>query len=52
MTTLDKVPRLALFRDLIGHEVDVLKENTQGLLALEIKSGSTFASDWTDGLRK
>lgn len=36
----------------MGHEVDVLIENTHGLQALEIKSGSTFASDWTDSLKK
>jgi hypothetical protein len=29
----------------VGHEVDVLIDTPQGLQALEIKSGSTFASD-------
>jgi predicted AAA+ superfamily ATPase len=43
---------LYFWRDHIGHEVDVLIESAQGLQALEIKSGSTFASDWTDGLKK
>ena len=43
---------LYFWRDHIGHEVDVMIESAQGLQALEIKSGSTFASDWTDGLKK
>jgi predicted AAA+ superfamily ATPase len=43
---------LYFWRDNAGHEVDVLIDNAQGLQALEIKSGSTFASDWTDGLKK
>ena len=43
---------LYFWRDHMGHEVDVLIESAQGLQALEIKSGSTFASDWTDGLKK
>lgn len=43
---------LYFWRDNVGHEVDVLIESPQGLQALEIKSGSTFASDWTDGLKK
>ena len=43
---------LYFWRDNVGHEVDVLIDTAQGLQALEIKSGSTFASDWTDGLKK
>ena len=43
---------LYFWRDSAGHEVDVLMESTQGLQALEIKSGSTFASDWPSGLKK
>ena len=43
---------LYFWRDNLGHEVDVLIESAQGLQALEIKSGSTFASDWMDGLKK
>ena len=43
---------LYFWRDHVGHEVDVLLDTAQGLQALEIKSGSTFASDWTDGLKK
>ena len=45
-------PDLYFWRDSTGNEVDVLIEHAQGLQALEIKSGSTFASDWTDGLKK
>ena len=36
----------------LNHVMDVLIESAQGLQAIEIKSGSTFASDWTDGLKK
>jgi predicted AAA+ superfamily ATPase len=43
---------LCFWRDNVGHEVVVLIDNAQGLQALEIKSGSTFANDWTDGLKK
>jgi predicted AAA+ superfamily ATPase len=43
---------LYFWRDHMGHEVDVLIETAQGLQALEIKAGSTFASDWTGGLKK
>jgi predicted AAA+ superfamily ATPase len=43
---------LYFWRNHVGHEVDVLIDNAQGLQALEVKSGSTFASDWTDGLKK
>ena len=37
---------LFFWRDNVGHEVDVVLETPQGLQAIEIKSGSTFASDW------
>lgn len=43
---------LYFWRDNVGHEVDVLMETAQGLQALEIKSGSTFASDWPQSVRK
>jgi len=33
-------------------EVDVLYETPRGLQAIEIKSGSTFASDWPTAVRK
>ncbi len=43
---------LYFWRDNVGHEVDVLYETPAGLQAVEIKSGSTFASDWPDALRQ
>lgn len=43
---------LFFWRDSLGHEVDVVFDTPEGLQALEIKSGSTLASDWTDGPRQ
>ena len=43
---------LHFWRDNVGHEVDVLFETQQGLQAVEIKSGSTFASDWANAANK
>jgi predicted AAA+ superfamily ATPase len=43
---------LFFWRDSLGHEVDLLYETPQGLQAVEIKSGSTFASDWPDAIGK
>jgi predicted AAA+ superfamily ATPase len=43
---------LYFWRDNVGHEVDVVLETPQGLQAIEIKSGSTFASDWPQAVRK
>ena len=43
---------LYFWRDSAGNKVDVLIESAQGLQAIEIKSGSTFASDWSSGLKK
>jgi len=43
---------LYFWRDNVGHEVDVVFETSQGLQAIEIKSGSTFASDWPQAVRK
>ena len=43
---------LNFWRDSTGHEVDLLLETPQGLQAIEIKSGSTFASDWPDAIHK
>ncbi len=43
---------LYFWRDNVGNEVDVVFETPQGLRALEIKSGSTFATDWPQGVRK
>ncbi len=43
---------LFFWRDNVGHEVDVVVETPQGLQAVEIKSGATFATDWPHGVRK
>lgn len=40
------------WRDNVGHEIDLLYETSQGLQAIEIKSGSTFATDWPDAIAK
>jgi len=39
-------PNLTFFRDRRGLEVDLLYPTPRGLAAIEIKSGSTIASDW------
>lgn len=43
---------LYFWRDSAGHEVDLLFETPQGMQAIEVKSGSTFASDWPDAIQK
>lgn len=43
---------LFFWRDSTGYEVDLLEETPRGLLAIEIKSGTTFAADWMAGLVK
>jgi predicted AAA+ superfamily ATPase len=43
---------LYFWRDSAGHEIDVVFETPAGLQTVEIKSGSTYASDWLDGLAK
>lgn len=43
---------LYFWRDSAGNEVDLLFETPQGVQAIEIKSGSTFASDWPDAILK
>jgi uncharacterized protein len=43
---------LYFWRDNLGHEVDVVLETPEGLQAIEIKSGSTFASDWPAAVKK
>lgn len=43
---------LFFWRDSLGHEVDVVFETPEGLQAIEIKSGSTLAADWTTGPRQ
>ena len=45
-------PDLYFWRDNSGQEIDVLCETAQGLQAIEIKSGSTYASDWAQNLKK
>lgn len=47
-----QVNNLYFWRDNVGHEVDVLYETPQGLQAIEVKSGSTFASDWPNAANK
>ena len=43
---------LYFWRDSLGHEVDIVFETAEGLQAIEVKSGSTLASDWADGPRQ
>lgn len=43
---------LYFWRDSTGNEIDVVFETAAGLQAVEIKSGSTFAADWLEGLKK
>ena len=48
---------LYFWRDAQGHEIDLLIPAQQGsengmLQAIEVKSGTTFAMDWLDGLKK
>lgn len=43
---------LYFWRDSAGHEIDLVFETPFGLQAVEIKSGSTFAADWVDVLKK
>ncbi|MFN2310172.1 MAG: DUF4143 domain-containing protein [Gammaproteobacteria bacterium] len=43
---------LYFWRDNVGHEVDLLFEDGQGLQAIEIKSGATFVDEWLDAARK
>ena len=47
-----QVAELYFWRDSAGHEVDLLVLNGSLLQPVEIKSGSTFSSDWTAALRK
>ena len=42
---------LYFWRDSAGNEIDLLSDTQQGLQAIEIKSGSTFASDWIKGFK-
>jgi uncharacterized protein len=43
---------LFFWRDNLGNEMDVVLETPEGLQAIEIKSGSTFASDWPDAIKR
>ena len=43
---------LHFWRDNVGHEVDLLLQTRDGLQAVEIKSGHTFASDWPSAALK
>lgn len=45
-------PDLYFWRDSSGNEIDLISEMPQGLQPIEIKSGSTYATDWTQGLKK
>jgi hypothetical protein len=47
-----KPAALYFWRDNVGHEIDLLYETPEGLQAVEIKSGATFASDWLQGPEK
>lgn len=48
----EKPRDLYFWCDRTGNEVELLVEFAQGVQALEINLGSTFASDWTNGLKK
>lgn len=39
-------PRLSFYRDRAGHEIDLIQEIADGMLAVEIKSGETLNSDF------
>jgi predicted AAA+ superfamily ATPase len=43
---------LYFWRDNVGHEIDIIYETEQGLQAIEIKSGVTFAQDWLNAIKK
>lgn len=45
-------PELFFWRDSAGNEVDLVWDTPEGLQAVEIKSGATFAEDWLRGLNK
>jgi predicted AAA+ superfamily ATPase len=47
-----ETPALYFWRDSTGNEVDVIVETAAGLKSIELKSGSTFASDWLENLNK
>lgn len=43
---------LFFWRDHVGQEIDIVIDTPDGLVPLEIKSGSTFAADWADAMEK
>lgn len=43
---------LCFWRDSSGNEVDLIAQTAQGMIPIEIKSGSIFASDWAHILTK
>lgn len=45
-------PDLYFWRDSTGNEIDLIDETPQGLQAIEIKSGSTYVAEWSQGLKK
>lgn len=45
-------PALSFWRDRGGHEVDLLQENRNRVLAVEVKAGATVASDALRGLKR
>jgi len=47
-----KEDNLFFWRDHVGHEIDVLVDHGTSLQPVEIKAGSTVASDWFDGLSR
>jgi len=50
MTNRARRPNLFFWRDHTGNEVDLLAGDDTNLTGVEIKSGSTVASDWARGL--
>ena len=44
-------PDCYFWRDSTGHEIDILLEDGADLIALEVKSGQTVASDFLKGIR-
>ncbi len=47
-----KLPNLYFYRDSNGNEVDILFQDGRELMAIEVKSASTYQSDMLKGLRK
>ena len=47
-----RLPRLSFYRESAGLECDLFYETGRGILAVEIKSGATVASDWFKPLHR